>query len=75
MAAYNAGVSPITRWNSEIRYAGDPLLWRELQSVARSQQSDPEAALSEQGVRAPELPQRITPVHGGDLREVELRGR
>ena len=29
MAAYNAGLSPITRWNSEIRDQGDPLLWME----------------------------------------------
>jgi len=29
MAAYNAGLSPITRWNSEIRDGGDPLLWME----------------------------------------------
>lgn len=29
MAAYNAGLSPITRWNSEIRDFGDPLLWME----------------------------------------------
>ena len=29
MAAYNAGLSPITRWNSEIRDDGDPLLWME----------------------------------------------
>lgn len=29
MAAYNAGLTPITRWNSEIRDKGDPLLWIE----------------------------------------------
>jgi len=29
MAAYNAGLSPITRWNTEIRDFGDPLLWME----------------------------------------------
>ncbi|HVR91615.1 MAG TPA: transglycosylase SLT domain-containing protein [Novosphingobium sp.] len=29
MAAYNAGLSPITRWNSEVRDGGDPLLWIE----------------------------------------------
>jgi soluble lytic murein transglycosylase-like protein len=29
MAAYNAGLSPITRWNMEIRDQGDPLLWIE----------------------------------------------
>ena len=29
MAAYNAGLSPVTRWNSEIRDQGDPLLWIE----------------------------------------------
>ena len=29
MAAYNAGLMPITRWNSEIRDQGDPLLWME----------------------------------------------
>ncbi len=29
MAAYNAGLTPITRWNSEIRDQGDPLLWME----------------------------------------------
>jgi soluble lytic murein transglycosylase-like protein len=29
MAAYNAGLSPITRWNYEIRDQGDPLLWVE----------------------------------------------
>lgn len=29
MAAYNAGLAPITRWNSEIRDGGDPLLWME----------------------------------------------
>jgi soluble lytic murein transglycosylase len=29
MAAYNAGLAPITRWNSEIRDQGDPLLWIE----------------------------------------------
>ncbi len=29
MAAYNAGLSPVTRWNSEIRDQGDPLLYME----------------------------------------------
>ncbi|ANU08154.1 lytic transglycosylase domain-containing protein [Paraurantiacibacter namhicola] len=29
MAAYNAGLTPITRWNSEINDQGDPLLWME----------------------------------------------
>ncbi|MEM7688292.1 MAG: lytic transglycosylase domain-containing protein [Pseudomonadota bacterium] len=29
MAAYNAGLSPVTRWNSEIRDFDDPLLWME----------------------------------------------
>jgi soluble lytic murein transglycosylase-like protein len=29
MAAYNAGVTPITRWNTEIRDGGDPLLYME----------------------------------------------
>lgn len=29
MAAYNAGLTPITRWNSEIVDQGDPLLWME----------------------------------------------
>ncbi len=29
MAAYNAGLTPITRWNTEIRDNGDPLLWME----------------------------------------------
>ena len=29
MAAYNAGLSPVIRWNSEIRDDGDPLLWME----------------------------------------------
>ena len=29
MAAYNAGLTPITRWNGEIRDKGDPLLWME----------------------------------------------
>lgn len=29
MAAYNAGLMPITRWNTEIRDQGDPLLWME----------------------------------------------
>lgn len=29
MAAYNAGVSPVSRWNFEIRDQGDPLLWME----------------------------------------------
>ncbi|MFZ9396716.1 MAG: lytic transglycosylase domain-containing protein [Erythrobacter sp.] len=29
MAAYNAGLSPIGRWNSEVRDQGDPLLYME----------------------------------------------
>lgn len=29
MAAYNAGLSPVTRWNSEVRDQGDPLLYME----------------------------------------------
>ncbi len=29
MAAYNAGLRPITRWNSEVRDMGDPLLYME----------------------------------------------
>ena len=29
MAAYNAGLAPVTRWNGEIRDKGDPLLWIE----------------------------------------------
>ncbi|SLJ90614.1 MULTISPECIES: lytic transglycosylase domain-containing protein [Novosphingobium] len=29
MAAYNAGLAPITRWNTEIKDDGDPLLWME----------------------------------------------
>ncbi len=29
MAAYNAGLSPVTRWNTEIRDQGDPLLYME----------------------------------------------
>ena len=29
MAAYNAGLTPITRWNYEIQNKGDPLLWIE----------------------------------------------
>ncbi|HKT86690.1 MAG TPA: lytic transglycosylase domain-containing protein [Novosphingobium sp.] len=29
MAAYNAGLNPVTRWNAEIRDQGDPLLWME----------------------------------------------
>ena len=29
MAAYNAGLSPVTRWNTEVRDQGDPLLWIE----------------------------------------------
>ncbi|HTM95203.1 MAG TPA: lytic transglycosylase domain-containing protein [Croceibacterium sp.] len=29
MAAYNAGLSPVTRWQSEVRDGGDPLLWME----------------------------------------------
>ncbi len=30
MAAYNAGLTPVSRWNSEIRDFDDPLLWIEL---------------------------------------------
>ena len=30
MAAYNAGLTPITRWNSEVRDQGDPLLYMEI---------------------------------------------
>lgn len=29
MAAYNAGLVPVSRWNSEVRDQGDPLLWME----------------------------------------------
>lgn len=29
MAAYNAGLTPVTRWNTEIRDFDDPLLWME----------------------------------------------
>jgi soluble lytic murein transglycosylase-like protein len=29
MAAYNAGLSPVTRWNYEVRDQGDPLLYME----------------------------------------------
>jgi soluble lytic murein transglycosylase-like protein len=29
MAAYNAGIVPVTRWNSEVNDQGDPLLWME----------------------------------------------
>jgi len=29
MAAYNAGLTPVTRWNGEIRDQGDPLLYME----------------------------------------------
>ncbi|WP_299192852.1 lytic transglycosylase domain-containing protein [uncultured Erythrobacter sp.] len=29
MAAYNAGLSPVSRWNTEINDQGDPLLWME----------------------------------------------
>jgi soluble lytic murein transglycosylase-like protein len=29
IAAYNAGLLPVTRWNTEIRDKGDPLLWIE----------------------------------------------
>jgi len=29
MAAYNAGLTPVIRWNEEIRDFGDPLLWME----------------------------------------------
>ncbi len=29
MAAYNAGLAPVTRWNTEIHDGGDPLLWME----------------------------------------------
>jgi len=29
MAAYNAGIVPITKWNAEIKDGGDPLLWIE----------------------------------------------
>jgi soluble lytic murein transglycosylase-like protein len=29
MAAYNAGLTPVARWNTEINDQGDPLLWME----------------------------------------------
>lgn len=29
MAAYNAGIAPVMRWNTEVRDQGDPLLWME----------------------------------------------
>ncbi len=29
VAAYNAGLQPVARWNSQIRDGGDPLLWME----------------------------------------------
>jgi len=29
MAAYNAGLAPVQRWNSEVKDQGDPLLWME----------------------------------------------
>ena len=29
IAAYNAGLTPVSRWNTEIRDKGDPLLWIE----------------------------------------------
>lgn len=29
MAAYNAGLAPVSRWNTQIRDGGDPLLWME----------------------------------------------
>jgi soluble lytic murein transglycosylase-like protein len=29
MAAYNAGLTPVTRWQYEVRDEGDPLLWME----------------------------------------------
>jgi len=29
MAAYNAGLTPVTRWNTQVRDGGDPLLWME----------------------------------------------
>merc|ERR1711969_459496 len=29
MAAYNAGPTPVSRWNSEVNDQGDPLLWME----------------------------------------------
>ena len=29
IAAYNAGLTPLTRWNTQIRDNGDPLLWME----------------------------------------------
>ena len=29
IAAYNAGPSPVARWNTEVRDNGDPLLWIE----------------------------------------------
>ena len=29
MAAYNAGLVPVTRWNTQVNCDGDPLLWME----------------------------------------------
>jgi soluble lytic murein transglycosylase-like protein len=29
MAAYNAGLTPVTRWQYEVRAGNDPLLWME----------------------------------------------
>ena len=29
IAAYNAGLGPVTRWNSQVQDKGDPLLWIE----------------------------------------------
>jgi soluble lytic murein transglycosylase-like protein len=29
MAAYNCGLAPVMRWNTEVRDGGDPLLWIE----------------------------------------------
>ncbi len=29
IAAYNAGMTPVARWNAEVRDGGDPLLWME----------------------------------------------
>lgn len=29
IAAYNAGLGPVTRWNSQVQDKGDPLLWME----------------------------------------------
>lgn len=29
MAAYNAGLTPVTRWNAQVRDQGDPLTWME----------------------------------------------